>query len=224
MITLKPFQDWTSRHAALEKIPHRTLAFLVSSWAHRSLPIFERQHPDDNRPRQAIMAATQCALLPTRDNQKMAYAAGNAACDADASNAAHAAAHAAYAAAYAAGGDSYAAAAAAASAAYAALAALAAVAKFEDLWHWLHESYVQCAHEDREWLPEWTTSETVAIARKCILELDKGDLPYLADALADAGYPHEADLERLRSSLGEWSDWPVWNLIIGTAPAGSHTC
>ena len=203
MLTLEHFQDWYSRRDALKKLPRRPLVLLAAAWAYRTLPIFERQYPDDNRPRQAIRAATQWAVEPTKDNQQKAAAAANAAY------------YAAYYAATAAASAAYYAATAAASAAYAANAA-ANAADYNadaDIWPWLYETYQCCLGEGREWSPEWTTPETVAIARKCILELDKGDLPYLADALEDAGYPHEADLERLRSGRCEWSDWCVWNVL-----------
>ena len=227
MITLEQFQDWDSRLKVLKKLPHRPVTLLAATWAYRVLPIFERQYPDDNRPRQAIAAATQCAVEPTKDNQQKARGVAHSYVNAYVN--ATAAAATAYATAYATAATAYATAAnaatyAATAASYAAYAADAAAARAaraadavatEDFWPWLCESYAQCLDGGREWSPQWATPEAVAIARRCALELEKSDLPYLADALEDAGYPHEADLERLRSGRGEWSDWPVWNVLLG---------
>ena len=84
------------------------------------LKVFERKHPDDKRPQQAIEAAK--AWLDGKGTARAAYAAADAA--ADSAYAAYAAARAAYAAAYAAADSAYAAyasrAAARAAAAYAA--------------------------------------------------------------------------------------------------------
>jgi len=81
------------------------------------LNLFEEKHPNDNRPRLAIEAASQWLLEPTEKNRNAAYAAAVAA------NAAYAAAVAANAATYAA---TYAAAAATTNVAYAATYADAA--------------------------------------------------------------------------------------------------
>ena len=88
--------------------------------ARQVLPIFEKKHPKDERPRRAIEAAEKWLKQPTEANKRAANAAANAAAAAAAAYAAAADA-AAYAAAYAA-----AAAAAAANAANAAAAADAA--------------------------------------------------------------------------------------------------
>ena len=78
--------------------------------AEQVIGIYEKKHPDDKRPRQAIEAAKKCLKSPTKKNKAAAYAAHAAAYAAHASYAAHAAAHAAsYAASYAAYAASYAA-------------------------------------------------------------------------------------------------------------------
>ena len=216
MLTLEQFQDWHGRRVALKNLPRRLLALLAATWAYRVLPIFERQYPGYNQPRLAIEATVQWVIEPTPNNRTKVKDA------AAATYAAAAVAYAAAAVAYAAGNAVDVAAYVAGNAA-AYVAGNAATTANENLWPWLYETYQRCLGEGREWSPEWTTPETVAIARKCVLELNKGDLPYLADALEDAGYRYEADLERLRSGQGEWSDWPVWNLIANTTPAGSCT-
>lgn len=206
MLTLKQFQDWDRRRDALKPLPRRPLVLLTASWAYRVLPVFEHDYPDDNRPRNTIKTALIWVLKPTRNNLKKAINAAYAAAANAYDNSFHA-----YAAAVAAGrvvnvvNGTYAAAAYAAS--YAARA-------YTDLWPWLYETYLHHIGEGREWNPHWATPEAVAIARKCVLELDTSDLPYLADALTDVGYPYESDLKRLRSGQGEWSDWPAWNLIV----------
>jgi len=61
---------------------------------------FEKKHPDDKRPRQAIEAAKLCIKNPSKENKAAAYAAADAAADAAAADAvAYAAAYAADAAA-----------------------------------------------------------------------------------------------------------------------------
>ena len=88
--------------------------------AEQVIGIFEKEYPDDKRPRQAIEAAKKCIENPSKENKKAAadaYAAADAAASAAAAAAHAAAAAAAAAAAYAAYAD---AAAAAAAAAYAA--------------------------------------------------------------------------------------------------------
>ena len=76
------------------------------------LNLFEEKHPNDNRPRLAIEAASQWLLEPTEKNRNAAYAAAvaaNAAYAATyATNAAAFAAYAAYAATHAAAADAYA--------------------------------------------------------------------------------------------------------------------
>jgi hypothetical protein len=81
------------------------------------LPIFEKQFPNDDRPRKAIEAAKKCVINPSKENKK-AYAAAAAAAAADAAAAAAAA-------------DAAKAAAAAAAAAYAAAAAAAYAAAYD---------------------------------------------------------------------------------------------
>lgn len=189
MLTLEQFQDWDRRRDALKPLPRRPLTLLAANWAYRVLPVFEREYPGDNRPRNTIKTALIWVVEPTPDNLKKAIDAANAA--------AYAANAAAYNVVYA-----------------AANAYAAATASSKNLWPWLYETYLYHIGEGKVWSPEWTIPEAVAIARKCVLELNTGDLPYLADALTDAGYVYTPDLERLRSGQGEWSDWPVWNLIV----------
>ena len=66
--------------------------------AEQVIGIYEKKHPDDKRPRQAIEAAKKCLENPTKENK----AAANAAAFADAAYTADAADAAAYAAANAA--------------------------------------------------------------------------------------------------------------------------
>ncbi len=80
------------------------------------LPIFEKEYPNDARPRLAIEAAEKWLAKPTKKNADAAYAASNAA-SAAAYDADFAAAYAAYAASNAASAAAYAAAFAAAYAA-----------------------------------------------------------------------------------------------------------
>ena len=82
--------------------------------AEQVIDIYEKQYPDDKRPREAMEAAKKCIDIPSKKNKQAAYASANAA-----ANAAHAAAYASANAAYAA----YASANAADAAAYAAYAA-----------------------------------------------------------------------------------------------------
>ena len=77
--------------------------------AEQVIGIFEKEYPDDKRPRQAIEAAKKCIDNPSEENKNAdayaayaANAAAYAAYAADAANAADAAAYAADAAAYAA--------------------------------------------------------------------------------------------------------------------------
>jgi hypothetical protein len=91
--------------------------------AEEVLPIFEKEYPDDDRPRKAIEAARAWLKNPSSENARVAAAARAAANAASAADAADAA----YAAAYAAA-DAAASAAARAAAAYAAAAANAASA------------------------------------------------------------------------------------------------
>ena len=74
--------------------------------AEQVIDIYEKQYPNDDRPRKAIKAAKAYLNKPTEENKAAAYAAhaaAYAAADAAAANAAaYAAAYAAYAAAYAA--------------------------------------------------------------------------------------------------------------------------
>ena len=92
---------------------------LAVQFAERVLPLYEAEHPQDNRPRAAINAAKKWLSEPTEENQTAASAASASA----ASAAASAAAYAAYAADAA---DAAAATAAYADAAYAAYADAAA--------------------------------------------------------------------------------------------------
>ncbi|MFH1640494.1 MAG: putative immunity protein, partial [Candidatus Omnitrophota bacterium] len=95
--------------------------------AKQVIDIYEKEYPDDKRPRQAIEAANKCIKNPSKKNKDAALAAEYAAYAANAANAAYAAAaNAANAAAYAAyaANVEY----AANAAAYAAFAAYAAAA------------------------------------------------------------------------------------------------
>ena len=95
--------------------------------AEQVIEIFEKQYPNDKRPRNAIDAAKKCIENPSPENKAAAAAAAAAA---------YAYAYAAYAAAYAAAAAAYAAAAAAYADAYAdayaAAAAAAAAAVYAD--------------------------------------------------------------------------------------------
>jgi hypothetical protein len=78
--------------------------------AEQVIKIYEKEYPDDKRPRKAIEAAKKCIDNPSKENKNAAYAAADAAyaayatyaayaaADAAADTAAHAAADAAYAA------------------------------------------------------------------------------------------------------------------------------
>jgi len=92
--------------------------------AEQVIGIYEKKHPDDNRPRKAIEAAREYLRNPSEETIKTARAARSAAYAA--ASPADAARYAAYAAADAAADAAYAAAYAAASAAYAADSAYAA--------------------------------------------------------------------------------------------------
>ena len=98
MLTLEQFQDWDRRRDALKPLPRRPLTLLAANWAYRVLPVFEREYPGDNRPRNTIKTALIWVVEPTPDNLKKAIDAANAA----AYNVVYAAAnaYAAYAAAY----------------------------------------------------------------------------------------------------------------------------
>jgi hypothetical protein len=90
--------------------------------AEQVIGIFEKKHPNDKRPRQAIEAAKRCIENPNEENKKAAYAAAYAAYATNVAYAADAAANAADAAAdaaYAAADAAYAAYAAADAATYA---------------------------------------------------------------------------------------------------------
>jgi len=91
---------------------------LAIGFAEKALPVWEREYPEDMRPREAIEAAKEWLSNPSEETAAhaaeaaahAAYAAAHAA--ARAADAAYAAAHAAYAAAHAAGAAAGAAAAA----------------------------------------------------------------------------------------------------------------
>jgi len=96
------------------KITKPQAVIVAIKCAERVLHVYEKKHPDDNRPRKAIEAALKYYESPTEENRKAAdaYAADAAT---DATDAAYAAAYAttsaaAYAAAYAADAAAYAAA------------------------------------------------------------------------------------------------------------------
>ncbi|QNQ10614.1 putative immunity protein [Sphingomonas alpina] len=79
---------------------HRKLALWAADCAERVLDLFEAQHPDDARPRQAIQAARQwesgdLAMTGARDHAFAAHAAARDAATPAGSAAARAAGHAA---------------------------------------------------------------------------------------------------------------------------------
>jgi hypothetical protein len=98
--------------------------------AELSLPIFEKEYPEDKRPREAIEAAKACIKNPSKKNKDASYAAYAAASYAAAASASYAAASvsASYAAAAASAAAAYAAAAASVSASYASVSASYAAA------------------------------------------------------------------------------------------------
>jgi len=79
--------------------------------AERALPIFEKEYPDDLRPREAIEAARRWAENPTKENRKNVKIAADAVayCATNAARAAYNVANAAYYTANAASGAYYAA-------------------------------------------------------------------------------------------------------------------
>jgi len=72
--------------------------------AEQTIDLYEKEYPNDKRPRLAIEAAKRCIENPSKENKAVANAAAYAA-----AYAAYAAAYAAYAAAYAANAAAYAA-------------------------------------------------------------------------------------------------------------------
>ena len=127
---------------ALTTWTERTQRLFAADCAEHVLPLFERQHPNDDRPRRAIEAASALARGELDAEAARAAAAAAHAASAYAAAAAHSYAAASYAGAYAA---SYAAACVHAAARSAAARAAAAAARAaerawqtECLWQYLH--------------------------------------------------------------------------------------
>jgi hypothetical protein len=99
-------------------LPHGVVVEMACRFAESVLDLFEKEHPGDKRPREAIMAARAWIKNPCQETRDAANAAANAAADAAyagyAGYAGYAAARAADAANYAADAANYAAYAAAA--------------------------------------------------------------------------------------------------------------
>ena len=81
------------------------MRLLACQFAEDCLHIFEKEYPDDDRPRKAIEATRKYALDPTHGNKQAAYSANSAAYSAaysaySANSAAYSAAYSAYSAAY----------------------------------------------------------------------------------------------------------------------------
>jgi hypothetical protein len=57
MITLREWKDYYNRIEALELLPKKVFILLATEWANNVLPIYEKQYPNDNRPRLAIEAS-----------------------------------------------------------------------------------------------------------------------------------------------------------------------
>ena len=127
----------------LRVLPYEDCCLFMADVAESVLHIFEKRHPDDDRPRKAIQAVRDYKakgisseeLAEARHAAYAAYAAYAAAADAAAADAAaaDAAAYAAYAAYAAAADAAYAAYAAAADAAYAAAADAARKKKWQEI-------------------------------------------------------------------------------------------
>jgi hypothetical protein len=88
----------------LDERDHRSLVRWAAACAEHVLALFEEQHPNDSRPRDAVEAgrAWVCGEIEVSEARAAAFAAHAAARDADhAAATAHVASHAAHAAAYA---------------------------------------------------------------------------------------------------------------------------
>lgn len=123
-VTFKDTRKSKDIEAALKQLDHRTMVAWAAECAEYVLPLFERQVPNDDRPRRAIEAGRawarkEISMSGARAAASAAHAAardaGNAAATAAARAAGHAAAtahavvHAAHAATYAAKATAYAA-------------------------------------------------------------------------------------------------------------------
>jgi hypothetical protein len=197
--------DYDSCKKALAYIPHRVQVLLAHKWALSVLHIFEKNCPNDKRPRNCLDLVFKWIVDPTSVGEEQlrnianttytAYVAANAA------NAVYAAAHAASTAAYAA---AY----AAASAAYAVYATANAAN-----WQYINDTFNQCYCPDLVFDNNWKTSTVIELA-KTIFNNNCLDLcPVLADALEDAGCTETKILERLRNADILRSEWIIWNLL-----------
>ena len=63
--------------------------------------------------------------------------------------------------------------------------------------------------------PAWRTSDAVALARGIVAGRAFERMPYLADALQDAGLADLALIRHLQDDRDEWcaSEWVLWNLL-----------
>jgi len=88
------------RGGSLDPETHRLLALWAADCAAHVLPLFHAQHPEDDRPRRAIVAVRAWArgeitMMEAREAAYAAHAAARHASDSTAKNAARAAGHAA---------------------------------------------------------------------------------------------------------------------------------
>ena len=197
-----------ARLEGLRLLPRRQQVLLAADWAEAVLPIWERSHPADGRPRRAVEAARA-------GDGEAAYAASSAAYASSSayafSAASFAAVSAAVSASFAASSAAYADVAsasfanAAADVAYVAYAAVSASSANAAAWDGVRRLWDAAHHAGNVWRPEWRTPLAVELAR------DPAAYPVLLDLLADEGVP----VEGLRAARWGLSNWAIYYLTEG---------
>jgi hypothetical protein len=195
---INDFKYWVNCEKALKRLDHKTIVLLAADWAYSVLPIFEAEHPKNNRPRKAIEAAEQWMSV---DDARDAFRdARNAAWDAMSADIAgnhvhNAASYAASAAAHVA----YSVIDASWSAAYTAKDTEYAADKLE----WVYKTYLYAIGPgNKVFNDKWITSTVKSLL------YDVSLAPIIADALEDAGCDNNGILCHLRNDK-EWTraDW-----------------